>query len=264
MTELRVGLLQLALKRTDPEGNFQDAMNLLTSLSGRQCHLLVLPELWNAVIPLGRGLSLLDEGEPILSRLRELARRKAIAIVAGSLAVRTPGGNRNRCYVIGPDGEVLLAYDKIHLHPNLKEEHAFIAGDSLGLVDLPLCRAGVLVCFDAEFPEQVRALALRGAQVLFVPGAWGLLHIHLWRTLLVARALENQLFVVGVNRCDRGPSLSYGGNSLVVNPFGEVLLHMDHQPRFDIVSLDLEAIGRARARHEVLASLRPELYRRWV
>jgi predicted amidohydrolase len=264
MAQLRVGLLQLALKRTDPEGNFQDVLTLLDRASGWDCHVLVLPELWNAVIPLDNSLSLLDEGEPILSRLRELARKRQVSIIAGSLAVRTAQGNRNRTYVISPCGDVLLRYDKVHLHPKLKEEHAFVAGQSLGLVDLPGFRAGVLICFDVEFPEQVRALALRGAQVLFVPGAWAQPYVHLWRTLLAARALENQLFVVGVNRCDRGPTLAYGGHSLVVNPFGDVLLHVDHQPHFEIVTLDLEAVGRARARHEVLSSLRPSLYRRWL
>ena len=239
-------------------------MNLLKSPSGRRCHVLVLPELWNAVIPLDSSLSLLDGGEPVLSLLRELARQREVTLVAGSLAVKTPQGNRNRSYVIGPDGDVLLAYDKVHLHPKLKEEHAFTAGDSLGLVDLPQCRAGVLICFDAEFPEQARALAQRGAKVLFVPGAWGSPYVHLWRTILASRALENQLFVVGVNRCDRGESLSYGGQSLVVNPFGDVLLHLDHQPRFDVATLDLDAVERARQRHEVLSSLRPALYRRWV
>lgn len=264
MAHLRVGLLQLALKRADPEGNVQDILALLETASSGDCHVLVLPELWNAVIPLDNSLSLLEEGEPVLSRLKQLARQRQVAIVAGSLAVRTAQGNRNRCYVVSPRGELLLAYDKVHLHPKLKEEHAFVAGESLGLFDLPGFRAGILICFDAEFPEQVRALALRGAQVLFVPGAWASPYIHLWRTLLAARALENQLFVVGVNRCDCGENLSYGGHSLVVNPFGDVLLHMDHRPRFEIVTLDLEAVERARDKHEVLSSLRPALYRRWL
>ncbi len=263
MNALRVGLVQLELIHGDPEGNAGRVLSDLRTAARLNCDCVLLPELWNAVIPLDSGLSLLEEGEPLLSELRAMARSLDLTLIAGSLAVKTPEGNRNRCYVIDNRGEVNLAYDKVHLHPKLKEEHVFIAGDMLGQVCVSGVPSGVLICFDAEFPEEARALAQRGARVLFVPGAWARPYIRFWRIVLNARALENQLFVVGTNRCDRGRHVAYGGQSLVVDPFGEPLLVMDDSPRVEVVTLDLSLVDKARERHEVFSSLRPEVYRRW-
>lgn len=263
MTLLRVGLIQLELKHGDPRGNVERVLGDLRTASRLGCDCVVLPELWNAVIPLESDLSLLDDGEPVLTELRDIARSLNMVIVAGSLAVRTDQGNRNRSYVIDRDGRIALAYDKVHLHPKLKEEHVFRPGSSLGEVEVAGIPCGVLICFDAEFPEEARALARRGAQVLFVPGAWALEYIRFWRVTLNARALENQLFVVGVNRCDRGKHVAYGGQSMVIDPFGDQLLVMDSHPRLEVVSLDLSLVKKARQRHGVLASLRPEIYRKW-
>lgn len=263
MAILKVGLVQLELKYGDPRGNVERVLSDLRKASRLGCDCVVLPELWNAVIPLESDLSLLDNGEPVLSELRDIARNLGMVIVAGSLAVRTPAGNRNRCHVIDREGQVALVYDKVHLHPKLREEHVFNPGDSLGEVGVSGVPCGVLICFDAEFPEEARALACRGARVLFVPGAWAERYIRFWRITLNARALENQLFVVGVNRCDRGKHVAYGGQSLVIDPFGEHLIVMDSRPRLEVVSLDMSLVDKARLQHGVLASLRPEIYRKW-
>lgn len=264
MNELRVGLIQLELLHGDPRSNAGRVLDHLRSASRLGCDCVVLPELWNAVIPLDSELSLLDRGEPLLAELKTLARSLSLTIVAGSLAVRTGEGNRNRCYVVDRTGEVTLVYDKVHLHPKLKEEHVFRAGVDLGHVWINGIHSGVLICFDAEFPEEARALALGGARILFVPGAWAREYIRFWRITLNARALENQVFVVGVNRCDRGRHVAYGGQSMVIDPFGDPVLVMDAAPRLEVVTLDMSLVEKARQRHEVFSSLRPDVYRRWA
>ena len=96
-----------------------------------------------------------------------------------------------------------------------------------------------------------------------MPAAWKAEYARLWRALLISRAIENQVFVVGVNRCDRGKNSSFGGQSLVVNPFGDLILHLDDTPRFERVTLDLSRVRAARSEHKVVSSRRPEIYRRW-
>ena len=123
---------------------------------------------------------------------------------------------------------------------------------------------GVLTCFDVEFPELARSLSSKGSQILFVPAAWKTEYTRLWRALLISRAIENQVFVVGVNRCDRGKNSTFGGQSLVVDPFGDIILHLDDKPRFERVVLDLSRIESARSEHKVVSSMRPEIYRRWL
>ena len=98
---------------------------------------------------------------------------------------------------------------------------------------------------------------------MVVVGAWPGDHIRLWRTLVVARALENQVFSVGVNRCDRGSLVAFGGNSLAVDPFGEILLQLDDRPATELAWLDRTLVDKARLANKVWPSRRPDLYRKW-
>jgi omega-amidase len=177
--------------------------------------------------------------------------------------MRTPFGPRNRCLVFSPEGQISFRYDKIHLYPGLREPNILSPGSNLGVFDLDGVDCGVMICFDAEFPEVASALSRKGARILFVPGAWKSEYIRFWRAILLSRAIENQVFVVGVNRCDRGKGSSFGGHSMVIDPYGDVLLHLDDSPRFQMVTLDLEKTESARREHKVVESRRPGVYRRW-
>jgi predicted amidohydrolase len=106
-------------------------------------------------------------------------------------------------------------------------------------------------------------LGEKGAVVFFVPGAWRREHIRLWRTLLIARAIENQVFVVGVNRCDKGKNFSFGGQSMIIDPFGDVLVHLGENQTIESVSLDLNLVDEARRKNSIVSSKRPALYRKW-
>lgn len=260
---MRVGLLQLDVWHGDPDRNLRRAYGRIEKAARGGCRVLVLPELWNATYPVTNPKSLLKEGDGFLENLRSLAMRYGTWFVTGSLAISTPLGNRNRCHIFSPDGRRDTVYDKVHLYPGLKEPNLLQPGASLGLFGIDGTTCGIMICFDMEFPEVPRALAGKGARVLFVPGAWKDRYIRLWRTLLVARAIENQVFVVGVNRCDRGKRVSFGGQSMVVDPYGDVMLHMDDRPGYEIASFNLELVERARREHSVLSSKRPGIYRRW-
>jgi len=179
------------------------------------------------------------------------------------MALSTAAGPRNRCLVFSPEGDIAFRYDKVHLYPGLDEPNILSPGVSPGSFDMGGLLCGVMICFDAEFPELATCLSSDGAKVLFVPAAWKAEYARLWRALLISRAIENQVFVVGVNRCDRGKNSSFGGQSLVVNPFGDLILHLDDTPRFERVTLDLSRVRAARSEHKVVSSRRPEIYRRW-
>lgn len=260
---LRVGLLQLEVYHGNPGRNLRRAYDRIERAARGGCRILVLPELWNATCPVANPRSILDEQDTFFDMLRSLAVRYETWIVTGSLAVSTAYGKRNRCYVFSPEGGRDVVYDKAHLYPGFREPNLLEAGSSLGLFDIDGTACGVMICFDMEFPEVPRALAEKGAKILFVPGAWNSRHIRLWRTLLVARAIENQTFVVGVNRCDRSTCITFGGQSMVIDPYGDVMLHMDDRPGYESVLLDLDLVERARKDHAVFSSRRPDLYRKW-
>lgn len=263
MEGIRVGVLQLDVFHGDPGRNLRRVYDRLESAARSSCSVLLLPELWNATYPVTDPRALIAEGDVFFEKIRSLAASYETWIITGSLAVSTKEGNKNRCYVFSPDGKKQAVYDKLHLYPGLKEPNLLVPGASLGFFRIDGTGCGVMICFDMEFPEVARALADKGALVFFVPGAWNRKYIRLWKTLLVSRAIENQVFVVGANRCDRGKRVSFGGQSMVIDPYGDIMLHMDDRPGFEQVFLDPVLVEKARREHSVYSSRRPGLYRRW-
>jgi len=263
MDRLPVALVQVAILRKSPEANHEALLSQVVRAGENGARLAILPELWNVAISAGKAEIPHSGEQKILDPFRKIARRFGMGIVAGSMAVRTGEGKANRCHVIGPDGEIPVAYDKIHTFPLFPQGGSFRPGSSLALWDVFGWKIGLLVCFDIEFPELCRALVEKGAEMLVVAGAWPADHIRIWKTLLLARALENQVFTVGVNRCDHGPLVRFGGNSLVFDPFGDPLLQLDDRPVTEIACLSKEKVEKARKTYPVWSSRREELYRKW-
>lgn len=264
MQRTAVALVQASILRKNPEANLETLLKETSKAGENGASMAILPELWNVSYPCGNATETapLKEMEA-LDAFRGLARRFGMGIVAGSMALVSSEGMVNRCHVIGPDGAMLAAYDKIHVFPSHLGAGVFVPGSSLALCDLCGWKTGILVCFDVEFPELPRTLAEKGAELLVVVGAWPAEHIRLWRTLVVARALENQVFALGVNRCDRGPLVAFGGHSLAADPFGEILLQLDDRPSTELAWLDRRLVDKARRANRVWASRRLDLYRKW-
>jgi predicted amidohydrolase len=120
--------------------------------------------------------------------------------------------------------------------------------------------ASVAICYDLRFPEWFRRMASDGTQLFFLPAEWPTLRLPQFNALLAARAIENQAYVVAVNRVGNDPNNAFGGQSQVVDPFGERLLKLDDQPQVGIVTIDLDRIAAARQQIPVFTDRRPELY----
>lgn len=263
MDILPVALVQASILRKSPEANVQSLLAEVTRAGENGARLAILPELWNVAYVNGKAECPVLRDYEALDSFCAVARRFGMGIVAGSMAVASKAGKANRSYAIGPDGKILLSYDKIHTFPAFFEAGLFKPGSALAICELFGWKIGLLVCFDLEFPELCRALVERGAHLLVVAGAWPADYIRIWRTLLVARAIENQVFTVGVNRCDKGPLVRFGGCSLAVDPFGETLLQLDDRPATELAWLRKDLVEKARNTHTVWSSRRPELYRKW-
>jgi predicted amidohydrolase len=263
MELLPIALIQASVLRKSPEAN-QEALLAEVVRSGENgAKLVILPELWNVSFPGGPPAFPPGVERTSIAPFCKAARRFGMGIVAGSMAVRCGEGTVNRCHVIGPDGKVLLEYDKIHASPFDFETGTFIPGSTLGMCAIFGWRIGILICFDMEFPEQCRSLVEKGSELLVVVGAWPADHVRIWKTLLAARSMENQVFTVGVNRCDCSSFVRFGGHSLAVDPFGETLLQLDDRPRTELVWLRKSNVEKARKSHAVWSSRRGELYRKW-
>jgi predicted amidohydrolase len=212
--------------------------------------LLAFPELMDggyAAVKRGEGRHALDEG--FVAALRDASRGGCI--VGGSLMLGAGGGRYTNTTLVFSRGRVVHRYDKIHLFRPGNDHAYFTAGRSVGTFPLTVrgtrLRAGVVICYDLRFPELTRALAQDGAQLIVVPARWPVVRDLAWSTLLRARAIENQVFVVG---CNAGGE--EGGRSYVFGPAGEQLLVVEHEDAAPVatVTIDTEMLGAAHRFHD--------------
>ncbi len=190
---------------------------------------------------------------------RRLAERHRCRVLVGD-AVRGPDGRgRNRVTLVRPDGSPAGDFHKVFPFSHGCETEFFSGGDRLLLRDLGSLRLCPLICYDLRFPELFRLAAAAGANLFTVTANWPRARAAHWRALLVARAIENQAFVVGVNRTGRDPHLEYAGGSIVVAPDGTVLAEAGPEPAVVHLRLDPEAAAGWRAAFPALRDLRADL-----
>jgi predicted amidohydrolase len=234
--------------------------------------LVVLPEKWTV---LGRPDAVREHAEPLdgpaICWARATAAELGIDLVAGSIAERIPGEERlrNTSVHIGPDGEIHATYRKIHLFDVevdgtvYRESDTEAPGDEIVLTHAADgTPVGLSVCYDLRFPELYRILTVRGARVLLVPAAFTLATTRdHWTTLLRARAIENQAFVVAPNQWgEHTPGMRSGGRSAVVDPWGVVLAQCADGEGHVTADLDFAAQDRVRRDLPALTHRRPETY----
>jgi predicted amidohydrolase len=210
----------------------------------------------------------LEENDEVLAAVREAAHKHGIWVHIGSLAVRTEGRQlANRAFVIDPRGEIRARYDKIHLFDvdlptgeSWRESNVYRHGQEAVIVDgTPVGKLGLTICYDLRFPALFARLAEANADVIAVPAAFtvptGKAH---WEVLLRARAIEAGLFIVAAAQSghhDDGRN-TYG-HSLVVDPWGEVLLDMEDGPGLAFAEIELSRITDVRSRVPALSHRRP-------
>jgi predicted amidohydrolase len=262
MDGMKVALLQMDIALGDVAANRRKAADMIAAAIGRGAKLLVLPEMWTTGYKLAAIHELAEpEGGPTLAMLRAAARDKGVEMITGSLAESRDGKVYNTCYAIDAAGDVVAKYSKIHLIGLMEEDRYIAPGDAKAMFELSFGKAGMIICYDLRFTELPRALALAGCRTLFVPAEWPASRGAHWRALNIARAIENQMFVIAVNRVGRDEGNVYFGHSLVVDPWGEVLAEgsADNEEVL-VVDVDFAAGEEIRRRMPVFADRRPQYY----
>ena len=266
---MRVAAVQLN-STADKDRNLEAAERLVRAAAADGAELVALPEKWNL---LAAGPELLAGAEPLegptLTAARAWARELGIHLLAGSVSEQGPDGKAfNTSVLIGPDGEDLAAYRKIHMFDvdvdgiAYRESDHEEPGGEIVVASLPQASLGLSVCYDLRFPELYRILAVRGARIVAVPSAFTLAtgRDH-WEVLLRARAIEDQVFVLAPNQFGEAPPhfRSYG-RSTIVDPWGVVLATAPDEECFVAADLDLAAQERVRESLPSLANRRPQAY----
>ncbi|MBM3604132.1 MAG: carbon-nitrogen hydrolase family protein [Alphaproteobacteria bacterium] len=266
---MTVGLIQLSVG-DDPGTNLAATVPLIREAAAQGARLVLTPEATNLLSPNRDWQAQVlrpEAGDPTLSALWAEAKSAGIWLLIGSLALASgdPDGRfANRSLLIGPDGEIAARYDKLHMFDvtisdteAYRESAAYRPGDRAVLARAAGVPVGMTICYDLRFPHLYRQLAQAGARILTVPAAFNPVtgEAH-WEVLLRARAIETGCFVLAPAQCGAhasrhgagGPLRRSHGHSLVVDPWGKVLADMGVTPGLSVVTLDLEAVGRARSR----------------
>jgi len=267
--KLAVGLVQ-ARTGLDAGANARALAAEVAKLAGRGAEIIFTPEMCGLLDRDSARLAAAARGEeetPALLALREAARRHRVHVAIGSLAIAAGGpGLANRSFLVGPEGDILARYDKIHLFDvdlpdgtRYRESQSFAPGGEAVVAQFPWGGLGLSICYDLRFPALFQALAGAGASLVAVPAAFtvptGEAH---WHVLLRARAIETGCFIVAAAQSGRHEDgRETYGHSLVVDPWGELLLDMGEGEGSACLALDLDAVAATRARIPALAHARP-------
>ena len=239
--------LQYDIAWENKPANFNTVHRLIAANRPPSGSLVVLPEMFATGFSMNAEAIAEDyngETEQFLSRT---AKEFGIGLIAG-VAVRSGDGRaRNKALMFSPDGSLLAYYAKIKpFRPGGEAEH-YTAGERITVFDFADCRVAPFICYDLRFPELFRqAAALERPELFIVIASWPEKRIHHWRRLAQARAIENQAYVIAVNRVGTDPFYTYNGNSIIVDPQGDIIADAGEKEGSVQAALDLTMLNKYR------------------
>ena len=251
---MRVAAIQSDIVWEDPRANFERLRPWVAAAAAAGARLVALPEMFAC------GFSMTARvrepvGGPSASFLEEQARASGLW-VCGSIPELPPGAERpfNTLVLAGPRGQ-LHRYRKLHPFSFAREHEHYQAGTEHVTVDVEGLRCSLFVCYDLRFADEFWVRA-RDTDAYIVVANWPERRRHHWTTLLAARAIENQAYVIGVNRVGRGSDLDYSGDSRIIDPWGETLAAAAGAETMLVAEVDPAVVRDAREKFPVLADRR--------
>lgn len=260
---MKVTCIQMDTPFRQPEQNFAHAEELIRQAVEAQPDVIVLPETWNTGFFPKEGLEAFcdQDGAQVKARIGALAAQYGVNIVAGSVSNLRDGKIYNTAMVFDRTGACIASYDKTHLFTPMKEDLYYTPGDHLCRFTLDGVQCGLVICYDIRFPELTRSLTVPGLDMLFVVSQWPKVRTFHLRSLTTARAIENQMFLVCCNACGPVGRYLYGGNSAIIDPWGETLALAGEQEQLLHGECDLQVLTDIRGSIPVFRDRRPEIYK---
>lgn len=255
---IKAASVQFNITLGEIEPNLEQVRGALADLAAEGVQLAVLPEMWATGFAYKDLNRLAARTGEIVEEIAALSAQYSMVIV-GSLPEPHEDKVYNTAFVLDK-GELKGKYRKIHLFSLMQEDRSFDGGDSWLLAETSVGKVGVFICYDLRFPELARRLAVEGAEILVVPGEWPKPRQEHWRTLLRARAIENQLFVVATNCCGISGRLDFFGMSMIIDPKGELLAEAGCEPQNITALLDFDAMAAWRQQIPCFKDRKPQSY----
>ena len=272
MRDVAIAVAQFKPKLGEVEENLVKMSELISKICAKDpIDLIVFPELISTGNELGLRFTELAQRIPgsTVNILSQRANEYGVHLVFGMVTKeRVESVLYNSAVIIGPDGELLDIYNKVHLRG--EERMAFREGFKLPVVDTAIGNIGMLIGYDLAFPEAARCLALDGADIICVLGSWEVANMDEWKTFMRSRAYENAVFMAGANRIGEDVTMTFGGESMIVGPRGQIYASLASQTAeesgaplegFAIASLDLEDVRRTREEFQLIQNREPTVYK---
>jgi predicted amidohydrolase len=251
-TTFSVGFLQFDVQLGDLAANLGKVEAGLNNLRPSSPGIVLLPEMWAAGFAYARLVDLALQTEDILRFLVGQADRYRVMLGGSLPEIINDGGTviHNTLYIVDPDG-VIGTYRKQRLFAPLLEDAHLAAGSDQHAIQTPLGKMAALICYDLRFPELLRPQVAQGAVLLLTAAQWPLVRKDHWRILLAARAIENQMFVIGANRCGTDSlagGTTYAGHSMIIAPDGAILHEAGDEEEAASITIDLTMVDDLRTR----------------
>ncbi|MGA1821568.1 MAG: nitrilase-related carbon-nitrogen hydrolase [Thermoplasmatota archaeon] len=257
---VRAAVIQTRLYLSNVEENLRNSITLMEEADkGSNPDLMVLPEAFTTGFEFEKLPELAEKSDMVTGSMCDFARDHGTHIFFTQI-VGDKGRLMNRSHHIGGDGTVKGTYDKTHLFSRIGEDEWISPGDRLVEYRMGDIRIGPLICYEIRYPELARKLTLEGVDLIIYMAQWPHFRIFQWETLLRARAIENQLFVIGVNIWGDHKGVMMGGGSRIISPFGEILAHLDDGPGWTSAEMDPSVIEGVRRKIPVFDDRIEKLY----
>ncbi|MCL2688186.1 MAG: carbon-nitrogen hydrolase family protein [Methanobrevibacter sp.] len=282
MQNLKIALCQMNVV-DDKEKNIEKAINMIKESKKEDADIAILPEMFNCpyendkFVEYGECL----EDSYTLKSIAKIAKEENIYVLIGSIPEKEIITNKNKLekteniyntsFLVDNNGKILGYHRKMHLFDidvkdkiYFKESDTLTQGNELTVIDTKskIGKIGIAICYDIRFPEVSRLMALKGAKILIFPGAFNLVTgpAH-WELLFRTRALDNQVFTIGVSPAlDREANYNAYGHSLIVNPWGEIVVECGYDEELIVAEIDLDEIATVREELPLLKNRRIDLY----
>lgn len=270
MSKIKIALCQMNVVDNKQE-NIKKATSMINEAANQNSNFIVLPEMFNCPYSNDKFIEYAEEENLsiTLDNISKLAKKHETYILAGSIPEKEDSKIYNTSYLFGKDGEIITKHRKMHLFDvdvkdgiYFKESDTLTPGNQFSVADTDFGKIAVGICYDVRFPQLAQINVSKGAKILFYPGAFnmttGPLH---WELLFRARAVDNQVFCIGVAPAlNENASYHSYGHSIVVNPWGEVICQLGQKEELKVVEIDLDEIKKVREEIPVLKNKRNDLY----
>ena len=264
--QFKIALVQYQSVLGDLQKNADRAVEMVRESAAKGAKIVCFPEMFNT----GYNFQLIGDGfhncgETIdghtITRLQKVAKECACYVIAPiTLEKKVKGVFYNAAVVIDDEGVVLGDYSKHHLWA--AERYYFHAGEDIPVFDTKYGKIGVMICYDAGFPETARILTLKGAELIFMPSAWRIQDWDMWKLNIPQRAFENTLYVAGVNGFGHEDDLYMFGNSKVADWRGRIIAESkEEKEEIVYAEIDLDQLTKARLDIHYLKDRRPDSYK---